>query len=298
MSEFTLEQLSDKGMPLLMQLLVSAAHGRKKITYKEVAQQFRKVLGKPFLRVSPLNIGYVAGNLMYRIKEVAPKAPPINTLVINGQTKLPGGGAGWFVRHYLKKITYSKLNNRAKRELLQPVFEDVYAFGEWEKVARLAFGIKINIPTELPSSSGERDGKEVRLGFGGPAESAEHLRLKLYVQKHPRKFGAPIKCKKGFIEKKLESHDEIDVWFMAPGKQLAVEVKSTRSLEGDLRRGIFQCVKYRAVLGAQARWEFKSKLPTIRARLVSEKPLAADLLKLAKLLDVEIQVITPLGIGR
>lgn len=297
MSEFTLEQLSDKGMPVLMQMLVSAAHGRKKVTYKDVAQQFRKVLGKPFLRVSPLNIGHVAGNLMHKIEDATSKAPPINTLVINGQTRLPGGGAGWFVRHYLKEIRYSKLSNRAKRELLQPVFEDVYAFDEWEEVARLAFGIKIKMPKKMPSVPGESDGKEARLGFGGPAESPEHLRLKLYVQMHPRKFGAPIKCKKGFIEKRLESHDEIDVWFMVPGKQLAIEVKSTRSLESDLRRGIFQCVKYRAVLNAQARLEFKSNLPTIRARLVSERPLPSNLVKMAKLLDVEIQVIKPLRIG-
>jgi hypothetical protein len=50
-SEWTVSALSDKGMPVLMQMLVGAVHGRKKITYKDVAQQFRKVLGKPFLRV-------------------------------------------------------------------------------------------------------------------------------------------------------------------------------------------------------------------------------------------------------
>lgn len=281
-------------MPVLMRMLVAAARRRKKVTYKDVAQKFRRDLGKPFLRVSPMNIGYVAGNLMHRIEEVASKAPPINTLVINGQTKLPGEGAEWFVRHYLKKIKYSTLSNREKREVLQPVFEDVFAFGDWEKVARLALGLKIAVQPNSIFERGESDGKEARLGFGGPAESAEHLRLKLYVQMRPKKFGAPNRCKRGFIEKKLESHDEIDVWFMVPGKQVAVEVKSTKSVESDLRRGIFQCVKYRAVLNAQARSEFKVNPPTVRARLVSEKPLPADLLKLAKRLDVDTQVIKPL----
>ena len=81
---------------------------------------------------------------------------------------------------------------------------------------------------------------------------------------------------------------------MVPGKQVAVEVKSARSMERDLRRGIFQCVKYRSVLNAQALLEFKTSLPAIRARLVSEKPLPPELLRLAKTLEVETQVIKPL----
>jgi len=83
-------------------------------------------------------------------------------------------------------------------------------------------------------------------------------------QKYRIRYQASIE--NGF---QLESLDEIDVWFMYPGQEMAVEVKSTRSMEPVHRRGIFQCVKYRAVLEAQSR-VLKSN-SKIRTRLVSEK---------------------------
>jgi len=95
----------------------------------------------------------------------------------------------------------------------------------------------------------------------------------------------------GRTEERLASFDEMDVWFMMPGEQLAVEVKSIISNEPDIRRGIFQCVKYRAVLEAQAT---ENKVESrIRVRLVSETRFSAKLQRLAQLLDVELQIIQP-----
>jgi hypothetical protein len=278
-----------------MGMLIAAAADRKTVTYKDVARQIQRALGNPFARVAPLNIGHVAGCLMDRIGEVAPKAPPINTLVVNAQTKLPGQGADWYVKRYLPKMKYPGLSDQAKREVLKPVHDDVFAYQEWNKVARKAFGTDaVKATTKGEEKKGESDGKAKRLGFGGPSESPEHRRLKCYVKAHPTRFGAPADCGKGVIEKRLDSQDEIDVWFMVPGEQLAVEVKSARSLESDLRRGIFQCVKYRAILNAQWECEFSKDLPKVRAKLVSEAVLPRELLRLAKILDIEIQVIKPL----
>jgi hypothetical protein len=71
---------------------------------------------------------------------------------------------------------------------------------------------------------------------------------------------------------------------LSPGEQLAVEVKSRRSNDLDLKRGIFQCVKYRAVLEAENKaGKIKS---TVRACLVSERKLPNELARLAKLFDI------------
>jgi hypothetical protein len=103
--------------------------------------------------------------------------------------------------------------------------------------------------------------------------------------------GAPKSCKKGWPEKQLRSLDEIDVWFSSPGKELAVEVKSRRSNDFDLQRGIYQCVKYRAVLEAQNRTD-KVK-SSVRACLVSERRLPEELARLAHLFDVDVRVLSP-----
>jgi hypothetical protein len=140
---------------------------------------------------------------------------------------------------------------------------------------------------------GEHDGKLARHGYGGPPESEEHLRLKCYVKAHPQKFGAPEDCDTVEEEKLLKSRDEIDVWCMVPSEQLAIEVKSVRSNDSDIERGIFQCVKYRSVLEAEAKCD--DKYPKVRTRLVSERPLSPECRRQAKSLGIEVQVIKPLG---
>ena len=67
---------------------------------------------------------------------------------------------------------------------------------------------------------------------------------------------------------------------------VAVEVKSTLSTDDDLRRGVYQCVKYRAVLQAQ-------EIPvsvSVRTMLLTERELPADLKARARQLGVLLKV--------
>jgi len=288
MSRFTMSDLIQEGMPVLMSMLLNTiALGHQAVTYGFVANEIRRTNGAKFRNVSARNNGLVAGSLMNRIIEIDPRAPPINTLVVNSRTHLPSSGADWYVKRYLGKgIKYSKLDPNLKRQVLQPVHDEVRRYRKWSKIAHRLFGSQIAV-ADATEQTRERDGKARRLGFGGPAESEEHKRLKNYVSTHPRRFCAPAECRKGKEEKLLDSGDEIDVWFLVPGEQLAVEVKSVCSTDADLRRGVFQCVKYRSVLAAQAKEE---KIDTrIRARLVAEVKVPVVLQSLARILNVEIQ---------
>lgn len=79
----------------------------------------------------------------------------------------------------------------------------------------------------------------------------------------------------------LLSGDRVDVVYCTDEEVLAIEVKSRVSSWEDLRRGIYQCVKYRAVLKAQERGS-----RTVRSLLVTETDLPSDLARLAT--DVEV----------
>jgi hypothetical protein len=129
------------------------------------------------------------------------------------------------------------------------------------------------------------------LGMAGSRES-EHLKLKQYVATNLARFGAPKGCARGEIEKRVETCDEVDVWFMYPGQELAVEVKSARSNELDRQRGLFQCVKYKALL--EARSKVAGLQTKIRSKLVSEIALSDKLSRWARALGVEVQIIRPL----
>ena len=61
---------------------------------------------------------------------------------------------------------------------------------------------------------------------------------------------------KAFAKRKMEhvllSGDRIDVWFEAlDGSGIAVEVKSSKSSDADVMRGLYQCVKYKSIMDAE-----------------------------------------------
>lgn len=120
---------------------------------------------------------------------------------------------------------------------------------------------------------------------GGSGESDAHKALKHFVLTHPLTVGLP-EGTEGKTEYNLPSGDTLDVSFKAAGLWVAVEVKSAISPEGDIARGIFQCVKYLAVMDAQLTAE--SRTVGIRAVLVLAGRLTPKLVELKNRLGVEV----------
>lgn len=81
-------------------------------------------------------------------------------------------------------------------------------------------------------------------------EGEEHQRLKQYVKDNPSCLSTKIKRNglKSEMERKLPSNDSMDVSFENKDCWIGVEVKSCISDESDIERGLYQCVKYRAVM--------------------------------------------------
>ena len=92
---YTKDELLAIGLPVAMECLVRAADRRETVSYADVARYIGKRVDRRFSR-SWHHVGAVVGSLMHRVLEVAPKAPPINTLVVSAGG-LPGEGADAFV---------------------------------------------------------------------------------------------------------------------------------------------------------------------------------------------------------
>ena len=115
--------------------------------------------------------------------------------------------------------------------------------------------------------------------------SEPHKTLKQFVAQHPEIVGVAA-GKKGQIESPLLSGDCLDVSFVRRYSWIAVEVKSRTSNEADIARGIFQCVKYLAVM--EAILIAKSQPVNARALLVLEGKLSPKLVSLKNKLGVEV----------
>ena len=103
---------------------------------------------------------------------------------------------------------------------------------------------------------GETPTKRVT-GGGGGGEGDQHKTLKDELLGTPELFGMPGNV--GKKERKLLSGDKVDVVFETDDEYVIVEVKSEISRRSDLIRGLYQCVKYRAVVNAMLSVAGKSK---------------------------------------
>ncbi|WP_333710826.1 hypothetical protein [Malikia spinosa] len=252
-------------------LLVRQAAAAKPIFYSALAEE----LGMP----NPRNLNYVLGSIGQAMvglsKKWKTKVPPIQCLVVNKATGLPGEGIGWFL---IAKEDFGKLPLRRRREIVQAELQHIYAYPHWDEVLQ---ELEINaVDTDFSS---EVD-KAARAIDGG--ESASHKRLKEYVANNPHVIGLPKSTPMGTTEYGLPSGDSLDVSFKQKKSWVAAEVKSKVSDQADIVRGIFQCVKYQAVLDAVLLSE--SKPQNANTVLVLESELPEHLRPLCNLLGVEV----------
>ena len=128
-------------------------------------------------------------------------------------------------------------------------------------------------------------------GYGG--EGKEHKAIKEYIKTHPEAV-ALKNIIKSATEYDLPSGDRLDVYFESKKNiHYAIEVKPKSSPEGDIIRGIFQCVKYKVVMDAARvldNGNYDNEVLLVVAGQLSEK---------AKLLanDLNISFIDNFSIG-
>lgn len=280
------EWLNREGAPYLLSLILEKLETMDEpfVTYGESAEMLERELETS--KIFSLHIGGVAGKMMNIIMSVAKDAPPINALVTS-TSGIPGNGFAWYHDNLWRAKRGNKwegLSKDQKLEIVKGVREAVKDYKGWDRVFQQAFGGR---PERLERKSfTEQDGKPPETVFPrGKGESEQHRRFKEWARDNPSAIGLP-RGFEGEMESDLLSGDRIDVLFTRGEEFAVIEVKSCLSSDDDLRRGIYQCVKYREVIRA-------TRLPVevnVRTILLSERELPAELAARAKLLGVKSRV--------
>ena len=197
-------------------------------------------------------IGDVLGEIKDMLDEVMQKSgkhiPPLNALVQSKSTKLPSDGFDYVIPNYSKLSTASKAGEVAKLNLSAHKFD-------WDWVLKA-------LELEPAKIFTEADIKKLRekshVGYG-KGEGPEHKAIKEFIANHPESIGIKKKVTFKETEHGLPSGDQLDVYFeYRNGNRMAVEVKPTTSPNEDITRGIFQCVKYQAVMDALRSVEYRN----------------------------------------
>lgn len=274
----THDNLRSHGTPILARLLVRAAHERSALTYGSAAAALQ--VAGPFSKIFSTEMGLVAGDLMDRIHQRYPLAPLLNVLLVRQDTRYPGNGAGPYLSRWFKKNYLSEKDTCLERPEKWSKFCDraitqVYAFEGWSRIIDDIFGPGTFPAQPLPQ---EQDGR-------GGGEGIPHRILRLWAKDNPRELNPRYAKYEAFTEVLLLSGDRVDVVLHGPEETVCVEVKSYTSNVADLERGLYQCIKYRAVTAAM---DARKSAP-VRTMLVTQLALPGHLNDLAKLHDIRVK---------
>lgn len=269
-------------VPILIAHVLAQRDGKmSRMTYKDLAGMLdrRDKHGRPWAR----GLGHVLGKVTSMVDNLqmgwAEEIPYLTTIVVAGsgaEKGLPGIGIKG------KWSGYDALSIADKHARIGYEYKKILAFGSrWNEVL-----VMLGLPPLAVPSGPENAGG--RGGWGG-GESEEHKALKLFVRHNPHLVGADSSFD-AMNEFVLRSNDEIDVFFKSPALWIGVEVKSRVSdgIDRDYERGLYQVVKYFAVLAAQSKVDHPDNPPAVRVFLVLESELPPQYVEVAKRLGIEV----------
>lgn len=258
-----------------LSILVRQALASRSIYYGEIALE----LGME----NPRNMNFVLGSIGTSLRRLADQwhqdIPPLQALVVNRSSEMPGEG---FAEFAPDPTSFRNAPLRVRRQIVTGILSKVFAYGKWSQVLA-HFDIA---PLKAPDL-GELMPPAVRAALGGRGESDAHKQFKLFVSLNPHLIGIEALERPAQIEYSFPSSDTVDVLFTTRLEYVAVEVKSRISSEFDVLRGVFQCVKYQALLDAVVAVE--QRTVDTRTILVLEGELPQNLRSIVHTLQVQVK---------
>lgn len=270
----------------MMKWLVCAALEKSVLTYGQAKSRLETEVGfSPLARAG--RTGHTAGAMIKRVLEIEPKAPLLNILLVEQATELPSDGAGSFLAERFNQPLLAQIDAKNRyHKLWRSTFDlaagEVYAYSAeaWSDLFERAFGTPYP-PSEIQAElrkrrqGAEQDG----LPSGRHGEGENHKALRLWVKDNPASIHKNFRSATTATEVDLLSGDRVDVVYSLSDKTIVIEVKSRDSNKADLMRGVYQCIKYRAV---QEATDIRQE-GHVEAMLITEERLPGDIAALLEL---------------
>jgi len=235
------QKLYQQRARMVLPVLVRQAKAEERVTYGQLAEE----LGIPNARTLNHVLDMVGRALIDLGRQWQTTIPSINSLVVKQDTRLPGSGFEGFAPD--PKLFRSG-TKREREKMIEGLCADIYRYKRWDDVLAAS-----NLePAKPPVLS--QPAASVAYGRGG-GESEQHKALKAYVAQHPELLGLKRSMGRGKVEYRFLSGDEIDVLFFTSAEWVGAEVKAGECDDAEIQRGLFQCVKYRALIEAHQKTE-------------------------------------------
>lgn len=201
------------------------------------------------------HLGKPLGLVQDTLRELArkhqkPIPPPLSALVRSKDTDLPSDGFDYVCKGY------ENLTQEEKKDKVYSFNKQASKY-DWDWVLK-DLGLD---PTPIMHSTQIEDIRKSLPQRGSRGESDEHKKLKKSILDSPQSLGLRLRglqLHDSETEYILLSNDRLDILLRYKDphtgmikQYIAVEVKPSGTDDKEVLRGIFQCVKYKAVLDAE-----------------------------------------------
>lgn len=260
--------LVKKIIPILIRW---AKQGLTNMTYQHLLNE----LGKSTFSGIGKQLGYVDDVFRRLREETGDEIPTLNALVKSKSTGLPSPGFSYVY------TSYDDMSDSEKKIFVMGLNKEAIEYEHWDWVLSL-LGLTPSVINTTVNETVIRSGKF----YGSGGEGENHKRLKEYIYNHPKAIGIK-NIKEREMEHILLSGDRLDVYFeLNDGSKIAVEIKPSSSPDADVLRGLFQCVKYKAILDSEDK--VHGKKATNSAILVIGGELSPENRKVQETLGIKI----------
>jgi hypothetical protein len=213
----------------LLPYLVQAAKTLKTPTYRELADK----IGVHH-RVMNRILAYIRDDIC-----IQRGLPLISCIVVSQATGLPGDD-------WLPQGT-SHLNSEEYKLEFERFRDQVFAYKGWDSLLKELDMTPIEPTVESLDERGRTYSEYIERTGGGEGE--DHRRLKEYIAEHPEAIGLAVESA-AQMEYLFVAGDRADIVFgTGPDVWAVVEIKNGEI--GELVKGVYQAIKYRALLQAE-----------------------------------------------
>jgi hypothetical protein len=223
-----------------LRFLVACAQKEKLPTYQEVTNEIRAGSAQNANRGFG-SIIRILNTLTLEAKFSGLLIPDITTIVRNTGKQTSGSGI-------FKRVELENKKPKEKQEWLQSERIRVFDFKKWDLVL-LFLGLKRMRNLVPPKSSLEEFDRASRKLRG---KSPEHQCLQDWIENHPAAAGLLIEetIRSSHQEYLFWSLDRLDIIFKTDKEWIGVEVKPSSASDQELQKGMYQVMKYRALIDA------------------------------------------------
>lgn len=266
-----------EGARKVLPILVRQAKAQQPITYGEIGLETGL---DPHMQLNHV-LGFIGEDLQAAGQVLGFNVPPLMPLAVSKSTELPGNGlyntfSGYLGQYVPDLEGFQNDTNAGKRARLKRLYLYLGEYPNWDRVLEELELEPSNLPLMYLDAA-----KALR---GGSGEGPDHLRLKEYVASHPEVVGLRAGSQAGAMERPFPSGDTADVFFQRGKEWVVAEVKSHTSPEADIIRGVFQCVKYAALMKAEL--QVLSSTKRVRTLLILGGKMPATAMQAANTLSV------------